>query len=47
MKSIYISRNVRLLPETWQKLEVLADKNNVRVASLIRAAIVDYLKYRQ
>jgi hypothetical protein len=46
MKQILLSRNVRLVPSDWEKLGLLADKNNVRISELIRLAIKEYLKYR-
>jgi predicted transcriptional regulator len=45
MKQILISRNVRLVSDEWDKLNILADKNNMRISELIRLAIKQYLKY--
>ena len=41
-----ISRNIRLVPNDWDKLTVLADKYNMRISELIRLAIKEYLKYK-
>ena len=41
-----ISRNIRLLPNDWDRLSVLADKYNMRISELVRLAIKEYLKYR-
>lgn len=41
-----ISRNIRLLPNDWERLSVLADKYNMRISELVRLAIKEYLKYR-
>lgn len=46
MKKIMISRNIRLLPNDWNRLNVLADKYNMRISELVRLAIKEYLKYR-
>ncbi len=46
MKKIMISRNIRLVPNDWERLVILADKNNMRVSELVRLAIKEYLKYR-
>ena len=41
-----ISRNIRLLPNDWDRLSILADKYNMRISKLVRLAIKEYLKYR-
>ena len=41
-----ISRNVRLVPNDWDRLTKLADKYNMRTSELVRRAIKEYLKYR-
>jgi hypothetical protein len=41
-----ISRNIRLVPNDWDRLSVLADKYNMRISELVRLAIREYLKYR-
>ncbi len=46
MKQILISRNIRLVPNDWDRLSNLADKYNMRVGELVRLAIKEYLKYR-
>ena len=46
MKKIMISRNIRLVPNDWDRLGKLADKYNMRVSELVRLAIKEYLKYR-
>ena len=46
MKKVFISRNVRLVPNDWDRLSLLADKYNMRISELIRLAIKEYLKYR-
>ena len=46
MKQILISRNIRLVPNDWERLSVLADKYNMRISELVRLAIKEYLKYR-
>lgn len=46
MRKILISRNIRLVPNDWIKLQEIAEKHNIRVSQLIRTAISEYLKYR-
>jgi predicted transcriptional regulator len=46
MNKIMISRNIRLVPNDWDRLSVLADKYNMRISELVRLAIREYLKYR-
>lgn len=46
MKKIMISRNIRLVPTDWDKLNNLADKYNMRICELVRLAIKEYLRYR-
>ena len=41
-----ISRNIRLVPNDWDRLSILADKYNMRVSELVRLAIKEYLKYK-
>lgn len=41
-----ISRNIRLVPNDWEKLGKLADKHNMRLSELVRLAIKEYLRYR-
>ncbi len=46
MKPLMISRNIRLVPNDWDRLSILADKHNTRISELVRLAIKEYLKYR-
>lgn len=38
-----ISRNIRLVPNDWDRLSNLADKHNMRISELVRLAIKDYI----
>lgn len=46
MKKIMISRNIRLIPNDWDRLSILADKYDMRISELVRCAIKEYLKYK-
>ena len=46
MKKVFISRNIRLVPNDWDKLSILADKYNMRLSELVRLTIKYYLNYR-
>lgn len=41
-----ISRNIRLVPNDWDRLNILADKYDMRISELVRLAIKEYLKYK-